>query len=1409
MQKCNIFWLFKRLLSVFFFFPLLLKGQISYDFERNDSLQWQQSPGGSWELTADGALAANKSLRHAHDNPSAGKDKAGFLVNGLDLEPDTVVWQFQVKHGYDPSGANNWAFYLTSDKHVSYMGPENEANGYVVGVNFKGYDDLLQLWKINQGETTLICQTSFNWQQEVGTERHAGIRVLRYPGGRWKLLVDKNGGFDTLQVIGEAMDDQLFPSYYAGVYFQYTSSRDLELWLDDVFINGTFIPDTLPPKISSSWPVNKNTLELSFSEPVDHNSIGTGNFFIPPGKVPTGITFNGGDKLTLHFLEDFTADENNLLVINRVKDMYGNTLEHDTIQFVHHLPKPGDIAFTEIMADPLPVVNLPDMEYVEIQNISAFTINLENWTISTSSVQKHLTKTFLIPGERVILCHADAVNDFEEHGEVMGIFTSVYTLPNGGTKLTLFSPDGLAIDSVNYFVSWHGDEGSREGGYSLEKIDVNRFCAPEDNWTSSVHPNGGTPGTLNSVNAFNPDTLAPQILKAEMDGDTIAKIFFNETLDEMYLSNENFVLGGLDNQLDSFLYLPGESLVKLCYREAFPERKPISIRVQAIADKCGNYMNDTLLSFTLNTARSGDIVINEIMADPNPVVGLPEYEYLELYNNSNYPVNLNDWQLIIGRYNEIFSDITIMPGNYLIVCSNEATTEFIYQDKVVGLFTGTFLRNSGDTIKLINKAGLLIDITPYFPDYHRDENKRAGGYSLERISADDTCGRSSNWTSTMASLGGTPGMINSVYRPGYDTMAPYIMDFKTLGDTGLELSFSEELQHPVNWNHLFELNNTQPDTVIAIDDNHTSFVLNFDFPFPDTNTLLIKNINDVCGNIVSDSTITFYYREGEMYDILITEIMADPSPVVGLPEIEYIEIYNSSKNDLDIEGWKLSINNNVITLPDYELKNNEYLILTDSENEVLIDSSWNFLLLDNLPALPNSGGEIILKNKKNKFIHGMRYYPSLHEEIKQSGGWSIELLYLNHPCMVDDNWRSSGSPSGGTPSAINAVQLPENSFSPAIKRIEIKDDSLLAIYFTHSIPEIVRGSYHFFKVIPGMDFPEEIMFMDSLYTSIALKFNNPFTRGILYRLEMIRDITTCTGEVLEFACADEFTLPYHPEPNELVINEILFNPVAEGYDFIEIYNKTDKTFDAADMYLSKRDENYQLEDITKLTQQSTLVRPGDYLVVTENIDWLCNHYTCDNKGIFIQNSSMPPFPDKEGRVVLTDTLYNAVDEMIYEESMHFGMLISTEGVSLERINPDHGSLDRENWHSAAQTVGFATPGYQNSQYSDEVIQDKTVHLEPDIFSPDNDGVDDRLNIHYQLDKPGYLATIMIHDARGRRVRLFADRLALDREGMLTWDGITDEQYLVLPGIYVVYIELFHPDGEIKKYKKTCVRGGRY
>jgi hypothetical protein len=217
--------------------------------------------------------------------------------------------------------------------------------------------------------------------------------------------------------------------------------------------------------------------------------------------------------------------------------------------------------------------------------------------------------------------------------------------------------------------------------------------------------------------------------------------------------------------------------------------------------------------------------------------------------------------------------------------------------------------------------------------------------------------------------------------------------------------------------------------------------------------------------------------------------------------------------------------------------------------------------------------------------------------------------------------------------------------------------------------------------------------------------------------------------------------------------------------------------------------------------------PETYLVLTTKPEVVKQQYFTENPDGFLTMASLPSFSNDEGVVILATRGLEIIDRLAYNDDMQLPLLNDSDGVALERINYERPTDDNTNWHSAAETYGFGTPAYLNSVYSDSQQIDDPITVEPEIFSPDNDGRDDVLNINYVFDNPGYTANIVIFDQRGRKTKQLTNNDLLGTEGTISWDGFNDENEKAAIGIYIIFIEVFDVDGNVKHYKKTAVLGG--
>jgi hypothetical protein len=226
--------------------------------------------------------------------------------------------------------------------------------------------------------------------------------------------------------------------------------------------------------------------------------------------------------------------------------------------------------------------------------------------------------------------------------------------------------------------------------------------------------------------------------------------------------------------------------------------------------------------------------------------------------------------------------------------------------------------------------------------------------------------------------------------------------------------------------------------------------------------------------------------------------------------------------------------------------------------------------------------------------------------------------------------------------------------------------------------------------------------------------------------------------------------------------------------------------------------------VKQLSAVPFYVFPGDYIVETEDADNLARQYLVKNPDQVLVISVPPSFPDDEGTVIVLNFQGQVVDEVKYNKAWHFKLIDNSEGVSLERIDPNGPSQDAANWHSAASTAGYGTPSYKNSQYRLADAINAGIEVTPKVFSPDNDGLDDIATIRYAATEPGYIANITLLDAAGRPVRNLVRNGTLGLSGYWNWDGLDDKGLKLPVGTYIIFTELFNLQGKKSSFKNVVV-----
>lgn len=330
----------------------------------------------------------------------------------------------------------------------------------------------------------------------------------------------------------------------------------------------------------------------------------------------------------------------------------------------------------------------------------------------------------------------------------------------------------------------------------------------------------------------------------------------------------------------------------------------------------------------------------------------------------------------------------------------------------------------------------------------------------------------------------------------------------------------------------------------------------------------------------------------------------------------------------------------------------------------------------------------------------------------------------------------------------------------------------------------------------------------ALGKKVTLNFASPFANG-KYSLA-INNIKDIFGNIASNITKDfRFIVPDMFSKKEILINEVLFNPRTGGAKFVEVYNNTNKTFNFKDLYLATVNDKDSLTTMRAVTSSTILFEPHTYWVLTTNPDIVKTEYFTSAPDNFIKVASIPSYNIDKGVVVLADKDSNRVDQLNYTEKMHFPLLKNVKGVSLERSYFDEDTNKPGNFRSATATVGYATPGFKNSQYLIPVESNEVISFSSKTFSPDNDGFEDVLTISYNINETGYVANVTIYDDNGRLVKKLVSNETISANGTWIWDGFNSKNDKVKAGIYIVYAEFFNLNGDIKKYKKTITAASKF
>ena len=1377
------------------------------DFSNNPT--WTEGTAGDF-LVSNGQLQSNNLIA-----------SSSFYLSTPSTTATNCQWEFFANLKFATSSTNYVDVYLCAD-NSNLLTPT--LNGYFVRIGntldeiclYKNVAGVIS--KIIDGADAVVSSSSNNLIK---------IKVTRNSSNLFNLERDMSGTGNNYVSEGTISDATFVSSQFFGVLIKQSTATFFQKHFFDNFYVGPIIVDVTPPTLVSVTPLSANNLDVLFSEALDPiSSQNLINYSVNNAVgAPSSATIDGVNPALMHlsFANAFPSGIMSTLTINNVADINLNPISNAQSNFTYYFigtPTFKDVIVNEIMADPNPVVGLPLAEYLEIHNRSTSYFNLNGWKISDNLTSgATINKNYLLaPNDYVILVANSDTGLFAGTTKKIGL-TSYPSWNDAGDVVYVRDNTSAFIDSVRYNSTWYKDLNKDNGGWSLELINPlsNGNCLTESNWIASNDPNGGTPGLQNSVYNTNPDTQAPSLLAVSAIDSVTLSVCFSEAMDisTSVLSQNYSLSNGIGNPISLNLN-SSFSCVNLNLGVALVSGQTYTITVSGVSDCSGNSIGNVFVPFTFIQTQSAsfqDLILNEIFADPSPVVGLPSAEFVEIYNRSNKYINLAGLKFTDNSSTGTFGNYILNPLSYVLVCNIADTSSFSFVPNKIGLSSFPSLNNSSDNLYLKTASGLFIDSVSYSDTWYNNVSKKDGGWTLELINPDfnNACAVSGNWTASNNVSGGTPGSINSVYSVAPDVTAPSILNVVAVDSLQISLCFSEAISASSilsSGNYVVSAGIGSPQSITQ--DGNTCILIQLSTPLINEASYLIQctNLSDCNGNLLSNPSYSFTYYRPKQFDVLIHEIMADPDPAIGLPSSEYVELYNRSNYPISMNNWKFSTSSSTKSLSNITIQPDSFVILmTPTAYMDYEGTGLPAYPITSFPSLTNSGSNLSLRTAEGKLIHSVNYELSWYADgNKENGGYSLEMIDPLNPCGESSNWKASVHPNGGTPGNANSVyQINADNVTPALERIAVIDNDSIQLFFSETIDSLSMVQRAAYSITNGIGNPAQVYALMNDAKSVILKLSQGLLPKIIYTCT-VNGISDCAGNVSGNSFA-RFAIPEPALAGDIAINEIMFDPNSGGVEWIELVNKSDKTLDLYDLRLGKYDTVAGIVSGEKnIVNNGYLFFAGEYLVLSENQQLIKNQYRCENPAAFLDVKDLISLYT-EDVIAIADSSLEPLEYVHYSDKMHFPLLNTTKGVSLERINFMRDANNKTNWNSASANAGFATPGYKNSQYLQEE-SGNVITVSPEIFSPDNDGYNDVVNISYEFNEPGKAGSIIIFDDRGRFVRNLVKNESMGIKGTYSWNGINEQNEKAPLGIYIIYFEVFNFEGVVKRYKRVCVLGGK-
>ncbi|MEG8946224.1 lamin tail domain-containing protein [Rosettibacter firmus] len=1000
-----------------------------------------------------------------------------------------------------------------------------------------------------------------------------------------------------------------------------------------------------------------------------------------------------GDSMIFYFkTKEYNVGEKCLIakVIFDEDEYDSNNIVYLKYNIQEKPPEYNDVVINEIMFAP----DNDEPEWIELFNRSNRIINLKNWKVGDSITLSEITTNDyqLEPKEYLIISRESSINNFYSGIDNL-LIANLPVFNNNGDNVVVKDSNYRTIDSMKYYSSW-----GTKSGISLERVNTDSSSISKNNWKNSISNFQATPGKINSVSPKNYDVeinFFGSITNFVELGENatlkcIVKNTGNQKAENVELllfkdENKNGILD--ESYLDKkIIEIEPHNFIDIEFSvsKITEGNNNFILRANYSQDE---YLENNIAYCMINgviiNVEKYDIVINEIMYAPDS----PEPEWIELYNRSNKLINLMGYKIGNSKTKSIITnqELIFRPDSYIVVSRDSSIFSIYPEIQNVVVCSFPLLNNYADVIIISDSLNRTID-SVYYKSLWGDGN----GNSLERIDYEKSSTDSTNWKSAFNRS--TPCSINSVSKRNYDLaiinydlepavpsindnikLILYVKNYGRYSADGILKIFKSESNLLIKQ---LTLPSIQADssTAVIVDDVVTDFISKIKLE-----VTLENNLDDVLSNNTLDINI---YPKYSPNSILINEIMYYPEN--GEPE--WIEIFNASDYDIDLEGWSIKdvlkssvqtkIKNGVITRKSFAVISKDSSIINYHKN---IPSS---LIVNPFANLNNDEDGVVIKDFYGFTIDSV-YYDKSYGGLY---GKSLERKSLSVSSIEKNNWGSSSDLELSTPGRINSIYRkvydlilknifvePQNPYAGEKVNIitRIFNNSLIsALNFSVKIYYWNKNQYEFFDELSG----NNLLPNDSLDLKSDKKLELSNDVKIFCKIIFNEDEDTLNNFLEKQIRIQSF-------PRSVMINEIMYNPFDDESEWIEIVNVSDASINLKEWMIA---DIFPEKTKSVITNKDDYLLPNEYAIITNDTSKFA--FKIQAK---IYQAKFGALNNSGDGIVIYDYNGRTIDSVFYNSNWG-----NQKGYSLERKSFS-ASTDSTNWFLSISKSG-ATPGLENS-----------------------------------------------------------------------------------------------------------------